>query len=355
MTNFVKKNSADNLMEEYLNYITAKCEAKMPIVKKPQKVNSEKVTTPNFNEYNELIYKKYSITHLKNFAKDYKLKLSGNKPQLISRIFCFLYLSSYIIKIQKKFRGYLVSKYKYLHGPGFIERKSCTNECDFVTMEPLEEINFHQFISYKDVDGFIYGFDITSLHNLFLKSDELRNPYNRNLIPDFVFKNIRCIIRLSKILKININLNFEDVNKNITNEKALELKVITLFQKIDELGNYSNFNWFLSLNRVQLIRFIRELIDIWNYRAQLSIEIKKNICPPYGNPFGNLSLYQMNTEQNTWNIKTISIEIIEKFITCGINKDSKALGAYYVLGALTLVNAEAAASMPWLFQSFSYI
>jgi len=31
-----------------------------------------------------------------------------------------------------------------------------------------------------------------------------------------------------------------------------------------------------------------------------------------------------------------------------------ALGAYYVLGALTLVNPNAAAALPWLFQSVAY-
>ena len=34
--------------------------------------------------------------------------------------------------------------------------------------------------------------------------------------------------------------------------------------------------------------------------------------------------------------------------------EHKALGAYYVLGALTIVNETAATSLPWLFQSFSY-
>ena len=222
-------------------------------------------------------------------------------------------------------------------------------------MEPLEEINFHQFISYKDLDGFIYGFDITSLHNLFIKSnDEIKNPYNRNVIPDIIFKNIRTLIRISRIIKININLTFDDDTKKVSNEKAIELRALALFQTIDSLGNYSNANWFLSLNRNQLIKFIRELVDIWNYRAQLPIQTKRNICPPLGDPFRNLSIQYINTEQNLWNVKKVLLEVMEKFINSGIDKDSKALGAYYVLGALTLVNTEAATSLPWLFQSVNY-
>lgn len=253
------------------------------------------------------------------------------------------------------FRGYLVKKYKLLRGPAVMNRKLCTNSDDFITMEPLEEISFQQFISYKDIDGFIYGFDITSIHNLFLKSEEeIRNPYNRNLIPKSVFKNIRAIIRYSKILKININLVLEDDTKNLSSEKTTELKIITLFQNINALGNYANANWFMSLNKPQLIRYIMELIDIWNYRAQLSIQTKRAICPPNGAPFRNVSVAYLSQEQNIENIKKVILNSMENLVNTGVDKDSKALGACYVLGALTLVNSDSATSMPWLFQSFNY-
>jgi hypothetical protein len=45
---------------------------------------------------------------------------------------------------------------------------------------------------------------------------------------------------------------------------------------------------------------------------------------------------------------------LEKIVNTGVDRDSKSLGAYYVLSALTLVNTEAATSLPWLFQSVSY-
>jgi hypothetical protein len=343
------------LLDEYINIITAKCEDKIPVVNKTYKISDEKLIIPTIQSYNELVYNNYNVNQLKQFAKYYKLKMTGNKPQLIRRIYSFLYFSSYIIKIQKIFRRKIVEKYKLLHGPAAFNRKLCTNGSDFVSMEPVEEINFHQFISYKDIDGFIYGFDISSLNTLYLKSDEsIKNPYNRNILPKTIFKNIRHLIRLGRILKIQINVKFEDDSKQLSNEKTIELRALTLFQNIDALGNYSNVNWFLSLNRTQLIKFVRELSDIWEYRAQLKNQIKRNVCPPYGKPFINMSPYYINTEENIWNIRKVILEVLENFVNNGVDKDSKSLGAYYVLGALTLVNSEAATSLPWLYQSVHF-
>jgi hypothetical protein len=356
MNTTLKKNkSNESLLDDYMTNIINKCEKNMILVKKPLKINDDKISIPTIKTYSEIPRYNYNVTQLKSFAKHYKLKISGNKNELLSRIYTYLYFSSYIIKIQKVYRGILARKYKDLHGPASINRKICTNNSDFVTMEPVEEINYHQFLSYKDVDGFIYGFDIISLHNLYFKSGkEIKNPYNRNLLPDIVFKNIKSLLRLSKILNIHINLHFEDDIQNVSSEKAIELRALALFQTIDSLGNYSNPQWFLSLNRNQIIKFVRELGDIWNYRAQLPQETKRNICPPNGDPFRNLSMPYIHIEGNMCNVKKVVLEVLEKLVNNGIDKDSKSLGAYYVLGALTLVNQDAATSLPWLFQSVSY-
>ena len=357
MNNTIIKKSAGNSVDEYIRCITTNSEKKIPIVKKPTKVMQDNLIMLTTQNYDDISKYNFNISQLKAVAKNYKLKISGNKNQLINRIYSYLYLSSFIIKIQKIYRGMIVKKYKKLHGPAAINRKLCNNPYDFITMEPLEEINFHQFLSYKDSDGFIYGFDIISLYNLFLKSkdmDSVLNPYNRNVIPQPVIKTIKSVIRLAKIINIHIDLHFDDDIKNVSNEKSIELRALSLFQSIDALGNYSNSEWFLSLNRYQLIKFIRELSDIWNYRAQLSNEIKRNICPPIGDPFRNLSMPYIHTEPNIHNIKKVIIEVLEKFVNSGIDNDCKALGACYVLGALTLVNETASTSLPWLFQSFSY-
>ena len=267
----------------------------------------------------------------------------------------FLKLSSNIVRIQKIFRGKLQRNYNKCHGPAFINRSLCTNTTDFLSIEDMASLPFSQFFSYKDVDGFVYGFDIISLYNLIIKSGKrVQNPYNRNEMPKEVMQNIRHLIRLSKILKIQIDIEIKDVNDDISNQKGRELKILDIFQNIDSLGNYSDPSWFLSLNRQQMLKFVRELHDIWDYRAQLSPETKRNICPPSGDPFRNITANHILNETNIDNIRKIVYPLLEKFVNSGVDKDSKSLGAYYVLAALTLVNENAATSLPWLFQSVSY-
>ena len=356
MSIFLKKTKTNNqTTDEFMNIILNKSEQFIPIVQKPIRISDDEISIPTIKNYNDIVNYNYNVTQLKSIAKHYNLKIGGNKNQLVKRIFSFLYLSSYLIKIQKIVRGVIQRTFNTLHGPAYKNRKLCTNNVDFVTMEPLDEIKLNQFISFKDVDGFIYGFDIVSIYNLFSKGgSEIKNPYTRAIIPVFVLKNIKILLQLSKILKQQLCLQNEDDNIVFSLEKTIELRALSLFQNIDSLGNYSDPQWFLSLSRIKVIRFVRELNDIWNYRAQLSMETKINMCPPLGDPFRTLSLAYIHTEINMSNVQKSILEVLEKIVNTGVNVDSKSLGSYYVLGALTLVNENAATSLPWLYQSVSY-
>jgi hypothetical protein len=344
-------------IDNYINIIQSKCIKYVPIVKKSEKisVSGENIYIPKINEYNNIYGYNYNLQHLKSIAKIHKLKISGNKEELLKRLFCFFRLSTFAIKIQKLFRGSILRNYIFYHGPAVYKREKCINQSDFLTMEELKDLNCCQFFSYEDTDGFIYGFDVISLYNLIIKNKPTpKNPYNRMDIPENVFYNIKKFIRLSRILKFPVNLNINDISDVIPLKKTLELRILDLFQNIDSLGNYSNAQWFLSLNRFQLFRFMSEIVDIWNYRAQISIETKRSICPPLGEPFRNLSLINMNSQTDLDIIRKIILEVLEKLVNTGVDRDSRTLGSYYVLGALTLVNDTASQSLPWLYQSFSY-
>ena len=322
-----------------------------------RKIDENNISIPTIYNYNNVIKYNYNIQQLKIFAKHYKLKIGGTKKELTVRIFGFLQLSYHITKIQKIFRGSLQRRFNNLHGPAYKNRKLCTNNTDFITMENLNDLAINQFFSYKDVDDFIYGFDLASIFSLIYMKNNVKisqNPYNRNNIPIEVLINIKLLVKIGKVLNKKVYLEIQDEPLNISNEKVIELRALSLFQNINALGNYSNSEWFLSLSRSQLNKFVRELCDIWNYRAQLSLEVKKKICPPNGLPFMNLSIPYIYNEIDINNIKKVILEVLEKFVNNGIDNDSKSLGAYYVLAALTLVSVDASTALPWLFQSVSH-
>jgi hypothetical protein len=355
------KNKNDNNINDYYNLLCENISKKIPELKKMEKMEKKEEDlnehVPNFNEFGFLIKYNYNLHQLKTIAKTYKLKITGNKSQLITRIFSFLFLSVSAIKIQKIMRGCLIRKYISYHGPALKNRLLCTNNFDFLSMEQLTTIPKEQFFSYRDEDGFIYGFDLISLHNLIYKCNgAIKNPFNTKPIHSKVIEEFRSLLRLSRLLKINICLEITDVTKEVSYKKSVELRALTLFQNIDALGNYSNSQWFLMLNRLQLIRFIRELIDIWEYRAPLTKEVKCAICPPTGKPFTRLTNHNiLYTLENLDDVRKIILDILEKFVMSGIDKDSKCLGAYYVLGAITLVNNDAATSLPWLYQAVCHM
>ena len=44
---------------------------------------------------------------------------------------------------------------------------------------------------------------------------------------------------------------------------------------MDQMGYITDPKWFSTLSKVRLVRYIRELIDVWSYRLKIPIETKK--------------------------------------------------------------------------------
>jgi hypothetical protein len=312
-------------------------------------VSQEKFTIPEFVDFEKILELNYNVAQLKKMCRHYKQKVSGNKPQLINRMYNFLKYSHYISIIQKHIRGCLRRKYFQLNGMKY--RKDCVNETDFLTLKNINKIPYYQFYCYKDGEGFVYGFNIKSIYNLMIKCDgNLKNPYTRLEFPKNIIKKIRHFIQLSHTLKEPIIITLKDNDENMSHKKRIALKTLSIFHRIDTFGHITDTSWFLTLERPQLIRFLRELQDIWEYRANLVDHIKRQICPPNGHPFHGIniaSLIQRNKETLQRNI----LYIMENLISKGINTDSRSLGAFYILSALTLVSHGAAVALPWLYES----
>lgn len=321
-------------------------------------------------EYEKTKTTKYSLTDLKQLCSHYGIKKSGTKPELTQRIHTFLKHTYFIQRIQRCFKNFLSRKYRVLCGPGYLHASQCVNDNDFYTFDKLSNIKPMELFTYRDTDNKIYGFHIASIFHLIITSyPTITNPYNRNIIPASIIKNVYEKLIYGSLMgfRISVKLDEDDNNPDkcddesanstlggISREKQEELFIVDLFQHINTLGNYSDSEWFIVLQRDELIRFIRNVHDIWYYRANLSQEMKERICPPHGNPFVlhtshvNLNVITLLTYAE---IRTICVSVIERMTTRGISREDQCLGAFYVLATLTIVNQDARNALPWLYEA----
>lgn len=336
----------------------------MAIRKYSNKNRSDKISELDFeilsfDKFENIVKYNYNVKQMRAIAKNYKLKVSGNKHELKHRMYTYLRESFYANIIQKSIRRYFVKCLIYYKGPALYNRALCNNNSDFYTLENIADIQFMQFISYKDCDNFIYGFDLSSLSEYLRTNNDAKNPYNRNKFPNNIKITIWKIRCLSKILDIGINNTIESENVLINGSSFYDSinireKTVELFLKMDEMGHITNVNWFSELSHARLIRFLRELYDIWSYRAQLTRSIQLQVIHPSGNPFHTL-MYHEAQNLTFEQLQKYVLRTMENFITKGINHESRGLGVFYVLCALTLVSPDAAESMPWLFQSVQHM
>ena len=321
--------------------------------KRKCKISAEEFKIPSYVAYNTFIDINYNIPQLKSIARYYKQKVTGNKNELNTRLYNFFKYSFYATRLQKTWKNYLRYKYHLLHGPAVNKRNVCNNITDFLSFDDINRIPYSQFFSYKDKDGFTYGFNIKSFYNLLKNETESKNPYNRQLIQSDIKSQFIKLLKYGKLLKENLVISInQDLNK-LSITQQISFKAQRIFQKIDSFGHITDTNWFLQLNKDQLIKLIRELIDIWDYRASLTHQTKIQICPPNGNPFFGLNIPSLSIQ----NIPTIQINILNIFdqmINNSPDQSNQSLGAFYILGALTLVSCPAAESMPWLYDSFHH-
>jgi hypothetical protein len=291
-----------------------------------------------------LVNHSYTMLQLKSIAKSFSLKQTGTKTELTKRIYEHMYYYPFIVKIQNAFRKKIANKYREL-----IRYRTTVNDVDFLTMDKLADLPKTQFFSFKEKDGFVYGFDVMSFYQLIFVNKILTNPYTRSEFQKETIDDFNKLVKYASFLKMPLNIIIE--KDEMTPQQQQDLKVVALFQKINSLGNYADSNWFMKLNTTRLFKFLKDLNDIWNFRAQLTDQTKRAICPPSGNPFRNI---RINYDSDIFTVRQELISLLDTLINSGIDKENQTLGSYYVLSALTLVSHEAAVALPWLYQSVQY-
>jgi hypothetical protein len=402
MTKIIIRKKRESNMENIESDAASCKNTVLKSIQKPDEISINNYSLLLCNDYD------YKVIELKKMCKIIqkecgykKMKTTGTKFEMKQNIYNFYNHTFHSIKIQLKFKSYLRRKLAILRGPALKNRGICINDTDFYTLDPIRDIPDTQFFSYEEKCGVkmcCYGFDMASIFNLILNDNlvdnianlnrrlswttykESSNPYNRSVIPPDITQNILKIIKLDSMLngkkkesgkkhKNNFVLNGDQGTNNgnivielpqdvLTPQQRYRQNVLQLFQTINSLGHYSDPDWFMVLTYQQHITFLRELIDIWNYRAELSYSARVAIYPPNGNPFpqdimGWLT-HQFYSYLTMENIININMTIIERLTITAVLESDRCLGANFVLCALTLVSVPAREALPWLYQSVMY-
>lgn len=302
--------------------------------------------------YDDLYKKKYTMKELKIFSKIYHFKAGKkNKDELLKDLYEHIKKTHHCKKIQKIWKKYLLHLFNYSQGPAIFRRELCNNTEDFLTTEKMNEIPYYFFISYRDKDNFIYGFNLLSITTL-LEKKNYNNPYTRN---EFDLEFIQLINKRKKYNSIFKYKNDHIIRDNSPNIDDINRKFVSIFQKIDSLGNYSNVEWITQLNNRSLRKFISEIYDIWFYRSELTFAQRTQLCPPHGTPFRNIPIHLFQNRHiyiENFTLKQYIYQICNNLINNNlIDSDKQGICAIYILTTLTLVNPIVAEALPWLYQS----
>lgn len=262
------------------------------------------------------------------------------KRLIIKRIEPYLSHELSIVAIQRVFKGWNIRR-----------RRNCNNKEDFGTMDVIFEIPIQYYIDYKDQDGFIYGFDIRSLHMIMSEANPI-NPFTqKQLILGASGKSFfeKYMKKMTAVKEKEGVVKFD--SPKLTKDQRFNQVLVRVFQKIDMLGYYTDIAWFQNMSLRDLNNFYTGAYDIFAFRAQLSPEVRRKIVKDgilFQNFIGNLHHIQ---ERNKHILQYEILREIERILDEGEDRDSKFHGISLVLTILVECSHAAALELPHLLQS----
>jgi len=297
-------------------------------------------TVDEYYDYSDFRSKKsyhsFTVELLKNTMIKYNLNIGSKMKKkdmyIILRDFFVLMFdnkkhASHIIKIQKWFRAIL-----------FLKRCKCQNSDDFYTSSSKFDVTLSNIFIIKDISNHYYWFEVDTFGHLLDSTDsdkDVKNPYTYNVINTYYINKFNKIYKNKKFIITLEGLSEEQVSRN---------RAVEVFQKINKLDNYSDFNWFYDLSIPDLKKMYAICEDVWNYRAQLTWGSKKNIV--HDGVVFRIPPYVVQTYQNKQHIRDLLLNDFDRLCIEGKTLDDKKVGAMLILTALVEVSYSAANAMP---------
>jgi len=200
-----------------------------------------------------------------------------------------------IIKIQQAIRK---SKYRirqWNRGKGVVYPLiQCTNKDDFCSLDPLDTIPSRLLFTYRDIDGFTYGFNLLSFLELLSGTDLPLNPYTRKPIMRNVInranKYYRILTNWSKVDKSDVlkqhprpsspaNSLSQQPGARLSFKDRIKQRLQTVFQKVNYLGYQTNTEWLLDKSTPVLVSFIKTMARNWSYQLGFADSTKQQLMP----------------------------------------------------------------------------
>ncbi len=294
-----------------------------------------------------------SVTILRNFIKDHNhlknvIDSKKSRTQMLEDLHHYfsnqnnlLNNDSYIVKIQRAYRRWSIYR-----------RNVCSNKTDILTMDTIFEIPPKFFYIFVDkTKNQKFGYDIRTLLKI------LYDPLNPKYIAKcpytsrpFSNEEILLIeLYIQKLQKSGISLEIE--RPKLSKEKEIELKCVDIFLRIDLLDNYTQSKWFMDLDVKGLLKFYANAKDIWNYRLGMTPAAKQRILQSSIHAF-DLDIEYLKKLPSKIALQNMILREIDRFISEGINREERKLGAMLMLTALVETSAQAAQGLPHLVQIY---
>jgi len=144
----------------------------------------------------------------------------------------------------------------------------------------------------------------------------------------------------------------ENIRNRLTviKQQPVNTRINELFMYIDQLGNYTNANWFFGLNKRKYYIFYSQLRELWTFRAQIPNDVKNRICP-FGDPFlQSSSIFRKPYDQITDDEIILGcLDVIENIVMTSVDVEYRKIGCLHILTALTVVSPESRLQYGYLF------
>lgn len=266
-----------------------------------------------------------------------------------------------LIKLQRLIRQRRYRILSYNRGIAVVSPLiQCNNTEDFFSFDPITEINPRYLFTYRDTDGFHYGFHIHSFMELVNHGGT--NPYNRAVIPQHVIDRAKHYLAVlstwERLDNKRVHNDVKDVKDNILLQLPrlplrilAKLKLTHVFQKIDFLGYQTDIDWLYGKSTLVLNNFIKALYRTWTFQLGLSDEMKDRILQDHSE-FDSITdeAYRGSLlKMNKYRVLTRILDILDEMLNTNLDNDTKNVVAILIIHSLYYIEPRRVfVSNPWL-------